>query len=177
MTTFKYFAYGSNMLVGRLQERCATARVLGPATAKGYLINFSKKGRDGSGKASIHKMTGTGAIVHGVLFEIDVSEIPMLDRFEDHPGGYRRDDHFIVETAEAKSRLEVSTYIAADKAIDDLLKPFDWYLALVISGAIQHKLPYDYLEALMKIECVRDPDSDNRRTATRLLKTIATDPM
>lgn len=165
------------MLVERLQERCATARVLGPATANGYLIKFSKKGRDGSGKASIHKTTGKGAIVHGVLFEIEVSEKPILDRFEDHPSGYTRDDHFIVETAEAGSRLVVSTYIAADKAIDDFVKPFDWYLALVISGVIQHKLPNDYLEALMQIECVRDPDRDNRRTATRLLKTIATDPM
>jgi len=177
MTPFTYFAYGSNMLTGRLRERCATARVLGLATAKGYLVYFSKKGRDGSGKASIRRTDARRAIVHGVLFEIDVSERAILDRFESHPCGYKRDDHFIVETADARNRLEVSTYIAADNKIDESLKPFDWYLALVIAGVIQHKLPDDYLEAFIKTECVRDPDHDNRRTAFKLLKTIATGPM
>lgn len=165
------------MLTGRLQQRCGTARVLGPATAAGYAIQFSKKGRDGSGKASIRRTDARGALVHGVLFEIDVSERAILDRFESHPSGYKRDDHFIVETADARNRLEVSTYIAADNKIDESLKPFDWYLALVIAGVIQHKLPDDYLEAFIKTECVRDPDHDNRRTAFKLLKTIATGPM
>ena len=177
MRPFTYFAYGSNMLIGRLQERCATARVLGQATATGYLIQFSKKGRDASGKASIRETAARGAVVHGVLFEIDVSEKAVLDRFEGHPIGYRRDDHFMVATADGRRSLEVSTYIAADNAIDEGLKPFDWYLALVIAGAIQHKLPDDYLEALMKIECVRDPDHDNRRSAFKLLKTITTGPL
>ncbi len=115
--------------------------------------------------------------MHGVLFEIDVSEKSVLDRFEGHPSGYRRDDHFIVETADAKRRLEVSTYIAVDNAVDERLKPFDWYLALVIAGGVQHKLPDEYLKALMKTECVRDPDHDNRRTAFKLLRTIAAGPV
>ncbi len=177
MTPFTYFAYGSNMLTGRLRERCATARVLGLATAKGCLVHFSKKGRDGSGKASIRRTDARGAIVYGVLFEIDVSERAILDRFEGYPNGYRRDDHFIVETADDMNRLEVSTYIAADNAIDEGLKPFDWYLALIIAGVVQHKLPDNYLEALMNIECVRDPDRDSRRTAFKLLKTFAAGPI
>ena len=175
MTPFTYFAYGSNMLTGRLRARCATARVLGLATAEGYLVQFSKKGRDGSGKASIRKTNARGAIVRGVLFEIDLSERAILDRFEGHPSGYKRDDHFIVETADARNTLEVSIYIATDNAIDESLKPFDWYLALVIAGVIQHKLPDDYLEAIMKIKCVRDPDRDSRRKAFKLLKTLAID--
>ena len=104
-----------------------------------------------------------------------MSERAILDRFESHPIGYKRDDHFTVETADARNRLAVSTYIAADNAIDESLKPFDWYLTLVIAGVIQHKLPDDYLEAIMKFECVRDPDRDSRRKAFKLLKTLAID--
>jgi len=165
------------MLIERLQERCETARVIGLADAKGYLIHFAKKGRDGSGKASIRRTDARGAIVYGVLFEIDVSERAILDRFEGHPTGYRRDDRFIVETSDDGNRLEVSTYIAEDNAIDESLKPFDWYLALVIAGVIQHKLPDDYLAALMKTECVPDPDRDSRRTAFKLLTSFATGPI
>ena len=176
MTTFTYFAYGSNMLVERLQQRCATARVLGHAAAKGHLIHFNKKGKDGSGKASICRTNAWGAIVYGVLFEIDVSERAVLDRFEGHPNGYRRDDNFIVETVDDTNRLAVSTYIAADHAIDENLKPFDWYLALAVAGLIQHKLPDEYREHLMKTECIQDPDRNNRNTAFKLLNTFATDP-
>jgi len=177
MTSFTYFAYGSNMLTGRLRERCATARVLGLATAKGYLVQFSKKGRDGSGKASIRRTDARGAMVHGVLFEIDVSERAILDKFESHPSGYKRDDRFIVETVDVRTRLKVSTYIAAENAIDESLKPFDWYLAFVIAGVIQHQLPDHCIETFMRTECVRDPNHDNRRMAFNLLKTIETGPM
>jgi len=37
-----YFAYGSNMLTARLQERCSSARPLGTAIARGFVLSFSK---------------------------------------------------------------------------------------------------------------------------------------
>ena len=45
MATFTYFAYGSNMLLERLQKRCKTASFLGLAVAHGYTLAFSKKSK------------------------------------------------------------------------------------------------------------------------------------
>jgi hypothetical protein len=51
--SFLFFAYGSNMLTERLRERCPDARPLGTAIARGYLLSFSKRSKDGSAKATL----------------------------------------------------------------------------------------------------------------------------
>ena len=51
--SFLFFAYGSNMLTDRLRERCPDARPLGAAIARGYVLSFSKRSRDGSSKATL----------------------------------------------------------------------------------------------------------------------------
>lgn len=67
--TIRYFAYGSNMLTTRLQAGCKSARALGSGRADGYVISFSKTGKDGPGKATVVASKHHGACVHGVLFE------------------------------------------------------------------------------------------------------------
>jgi cation transport regulator ChaC len=74
MVTFTYFAYGSNMLTERLCARCQSAKVLGRATARGYSLEFCKQSVDGSGKATLVQSAKEGAIVHGVLFDIAMTE-------------------------------------------------------------------------------------------------------
>src|SRR3989338_5140742 len=82
MTTFTYFAYGSNMLDERLQDRCPSARSVGLARAPGFYICFKKRSTDQSGKATLveEKMVDMEAL--GVLFEIDEDEHGCLDEAE-----------------------------------------------------------------------------------------------
>jgi cation transport regulator ChaC len=138
---FVYFAYGSNMLPERLSARCPSARVVGHAAAAGYVLEFSKISRDGSGKATL--VVGEGK-ARGVLFEIANTDRADLDRAEGK--GYARDDQFEVETATDGQRIRATTYVAS--AIDRQLKPYDWYLALVIAGAEYHSLGPEYLMGL-----------------------------
>ena len=51
--SFFYFAYGSNMLALRLQKRCPSAVLIETATVEGYGVNFSKLGKDVSGKGAL----------------------------------------------------------------------------------------------------------------------------
>ena len=51
--SFLFFAYGSNMLTERVRERCPDARPLGAAIARGYVLSFSKRSKDGSSKATL----------------------------------------------------------------------------------------------------------------------------
>ena len=66
MATFTYFAYGSNMLTQWLKVRCNSARPLRSACASGCRVAFSKKSKDGSGKAPLEPVDGE--IAYGVLF-------------------------------------------------------------------------------------------------------------
>lgn len=167
MALTHYFAYGSNMLTQRLQSRCASAKARHVARADNWALTFSKKSRDGSGKATIS--AATGCRVFGVVFDLDDSELTELDRFEGP--GYDRKDNFPVHMAGSEQPLKVVTYIASPSCIDINLEPFDWYSCLVVVGARQHNLPPEYLLALEGTPSKIDPKTDrkSRREALELL--------
>ena len=79
--TFMYFAYGSNMLTTRLVARCDSAEFHSKALVRGYKLEFTKKSRDGSGKATL-KRSDSVACTPGVIFRISESQSAELDSFE-----------------------------------------------------------------------------------------------
>jgi len=158
LSTFRYFAYGSNMLTERLVRRCPSAVPVGPAVARGYRLRFAKTGRDGSGKATL--VRDPAQRVHGVLFTIETRDLEALHRAEGVGIGYDYQQSFRV-TGPDSSNILASTYIGVGNAYDDNLKPFDWYRALVLAGATHHRLPDDYLDQIRGI--VAEPDPDKTR--------------
>ncbi len=173
MRSILYFAYGSNMLTERLRVRCGSATPLCTAVADGYALAFSKKGRDGSGKATIVSCSG-GDRTCGVLFNLDERELPALDRYEGAGSGYDRVPNLLVRARDNDRRPAVTTYIARPDAIDGSLSPFDWYLGLVAAGARQHALPADYIRKVEAVPSVRDPHvmRATRLEALRLLQKL-----
>lgn len=152
----RYFAYGSNMSKARLRQRVPSALCLGSARLAGYRLAFHKAGRDGSAKCDIVPQADT--TVHGVVFEIDAGEKPLLDRREDLGRGYQTrtveldtDDH---------GRLSAFTYIAL--LIDPRLQPFDWYKQHVLFGATENRLPVDYVAAIAAVACIDDMNRQRR---------------
>lgn len=152
---FLYFAYGSNMLNERLQKRCPSAKPLGLNILSGYTINFTKLSKkDNSGKATILKTENSTDVVYGVLFEISLDESTKLDRAEGLGYGYEKVSATFVHN---NSEVSASTYIATPDAIDDTLKPYDWYLDLVLAGSEQHSLPKKYVESILRVDTDIDP--------------------
>ena len=154
MATFTYFAYGSNMLLEHLQVRCKTANIRGVAVAHGYTLAFSKKSKDGSGKATIAE-TDDDTALYGALFEIDWNERPCLDKAEGPD--YERTDEFVIRRADDDEELNVTTYIAKDYATENSLKPYDWYGQLILAGAWQIGVSDSYLAHLKAFESIPDP--------------------
>ena len=130
--TFLYFAYGSNMLTERLcaDKRCVSARALGVAYADGHKLEFSKLSKDGSGKGAL--VRSEGARAYGVLFEIDDGDLRALDREEGRGYGYERKEDFVVRFADTAELVTAKTYLATRH--DPSLRPFDWYLALIVAA-------------------------------------------
>lgn len=164
MATLLYFAYGSNMLQERLVTRVSSARSVGQALLRGYQLDFAKKSIDLSGKGDM--LPSAGGEVWGRLFEFDEVQKPDLD---EHEGpGYLT--HEVVVSTDTGAR-QALTYLA-DPARRDLAKvPYDWYLALIVAGARQGKLPEAYIHSLEDTVFDIDPDVD-RRTRLKALDAL-----
>ena len=159
--TFYYFAYGSNMLTTRLKARCAGAIPIGRAVAEVTAIEFSKRSTDGSGKATLRPKVGGRTA--GVLFEIPIAELGQLDCHEGVASGYERRDAFSVRLVDDDAMVQAVAYLATSP--DNSLKPYDWYLALVIAGACEHRLGDDYLSELRRVAYMLDPNDSHKTRA------------
>lgn len=149
-TTFRTFAYGSNMLSARLKARCPSARPRGVARLPGHELRWHKRSMDGSGKCDVVPASSDLA-VFGVVYEIDANEKPALDQAEGLGHGYDKKDATVILNGVA---VTVSIYFAT-KA-DPALKPYTWYKALVVAGAKEHGLPAPYIASLETVEASED---------------------
>ncbi|NOT71353.1 MAG: gamma-glutamylcyclotransferase, partial [Hyphomicrobium sp.] len=156
MNSFVYFAYGSNMLTQRLQARCKSARAKGMASVTGYRLAFSKRSKDGSGKATLVAVPD-GQVI-GAAFEIAADDVKELDQIEGRGKGYERIEELAVLSFPDGQLVSVTTYIAHDDFLNPALQPYDWYRDLVVKGAEQHHVPDAYLATLRAIPALADPD-------------------
>ncbi|NKB16364.1 MAG: gamma-glutamylcyclotransferase [Sphingomonadales bacterium] len=125
------------MLTEWLRERCPSAKPIGIAIAANHKLTFGKRSIDKSGKATL--VPTQGCHTPGVVFRIAEDERHLLDAAEgfkhdkpNDPVRYRRDDDFQIQLVGGDDVTTATTYLA-NKPEDDL-KPYDWYLALLIAG-------------------------------------------
>ena len=148
-----YFAFGSNMLKARLEERVSLVKSLGKATLKGYSFSYSKLSViDKSGKGNIHPNKKSN--VEGVVFELTQSQIEKLDKYEGVPHHYLREIKTI--TFDNQQMIEAFIYIANAKKIDQGLRPTKEYLKRVLAGAHEHELSAHYISQYLDVETL-DP--------------------
>lgn len=132
-----YFAYGSNLCVRQMTQRCPEAVNPRPAVLgdHDWLINQR-------GVATVESCAGNQ--VHGVLWQLSDQDLAALDSAEGVPVRYRRD------------RLTVSTNDGPSPAwvyIDHRVTPGPprpGYLDRIIGGALQQGLPGRWIEFLRR---------------------------
>ena len=161
MSTFLYFAYGSNMSERRLRDRVSSAKVIGTGVLQNYCLTFNKCSSDGSGKCTIEPCKS--GRVYGVLFEIKKKQEKCLDKVEGLCKGYKDRKVSIKirnykqpETYECRTKLcDVKTYQATNPCQN--LKPYFWYKQHVLVGAIEQNLPPWYIRRLIQVPAKEDP--------------------
>jgi len=159
-----YFAYGSNMSIKRLKERVLSANLITIASLHRHTLRFHKKGIDGSGKCNACETGNAKHSVIGVVFDIDISEKPALDRKEGLGHGY--DEKPVELVTHSGELLQAYTYYA--RLIDSTLKPYHWYKKHVLIGARENRLPENYIETIDSIESIPDPMPERHEIEMRL---------
>ncbi len=128
-----------------LEDRIGVVEDLGMATLKDYRIAFNKEStRDGTGKTNI--LPTEREDVPGVLFEMSEEQMKVLDKEE---GGYLR----VPMPVEFRGEIiEIQTYVASEKRINDNLLPTADYLQKLIDGAKDHGFSQEYQNRLKSFE-------------------------
>lgn len=153
-----------------LRARCPSAITIGIAEVPGFSLAFCKRSVDTSGKASLVQSGREGDRAFGVVFEVSNSELSALDRAEGAGSRYHRIDDFPVCLIGDGQVIQTVTYSASKR--EEGLRPYCWYLALVLAGACEHGLERDYIDRLRRIDF--DVDSDmGRRTRKQAVEALA----
>ena len=109
----KYFAYGSNMNLSHMQERCPGITRIGKFRLEGFRLVFNYH-------ADI--IPEDGCFVHGGLWQITRDHEKALDSYEGYPdyyGKYYQDDFMFYRMRQAYTNPE---------------PPAKWYLQMVVQG-------------------------------------------
>ena len=128
-----YFAYGSNLSLSQMQDRCKMSVPITPAVLKGYKLTF-KHNKRGNGVADIVKEDGSEVL--GALYAVSKSDVKSLDKFEGHPHVYVRQQ---VEVQANGEQVNVITYIMRDEFKPGV--PKQEYLQRILRGYRDWHLP------------------------------------
>ena len=149
-----YFAYGSNMASHRLLQRLPTAKHTGVARLVQHRLSFRKNDSGNSAKCDIELTGRVDDEVIGVVYEIALEDKQVLDQIEGLGIGY--DEKTVELRSESGQTLFAVTYFAID--INVGMIPYHWYKQHVLRGAIEHKLPADYIKLIEAVPSKADTD-------------------
>ena len=151
MSRLHYLAYGSNLHPLRLNKRLRSARPVGKVSLPGYRLTFHKRGHDASGKGNLIHTAQPGDVAYAVVYSIDARQKPLLDRIEG--SGY--EIHWW-SVPVGRRRLRCFVYLASEDAIEDDIRPYDWYRDLIWGGAVYHGFPRAYVAEIADQTAVPD---------------------
>ncbi len=155
------------MLTARLQQRVPSAVAVATGYITDHQLTFHKIGKDGSGKGTLEHHRDDR--VYGVVHQMHPDELGSLNKAESLGIGY---EHCRVTVQSSLGERKILTYQAIQTELG--LMPYCWYRDLVVQGAISHRLPPTYIEALAAQPFIQDPDLERRQHHHSLLDATST---
>lgn len=132
-----YFAYGSNMDLVQMENRCERAATVGAATLASHRFIINSHG-----VATV--VPDSGSNVQGLLWRITEEDERSLDHYEGVQEGVYHKAFLEIETPQGK-KVTALVYIAADSAPG---RPKPGYVEKIIAAAESCGLPKAYVDQL-----------------------------
>jgi gamma-glutamylcyclotransferase (GGCT)/AIG2-like uncharacterized protein YtfP len=143
----RYFAYGSNLSLRQMRARCPGSRTAGLGWLPDHRLEFVQP-HEGWGGGVAGVVPEPGARVHGVLYDLDATDLAALDGFEPvETGGYRRERVIVLR---GDGAAEAAWTYLGEVLHGAPFAPSDRYLDTILAGAAEHGLPLEYREALAR---------------------------
>ena len=136
-----YFAYGSNLDLEQMAQRCPDAEIVGPVRLENYELRFR-----GSGFATVAPKKGS--TVHGLVWKITPNCEQSLDRYEGYPHFYYKTE-LELPLAETGKKLTAFVYIMHEER--KLGIPTSAYIRTCVDGYRQFGFNLKHLRKAMDI--------------------------
>lgn len=120
-----YIAYGSNLNLAQMADRCPTARVIGSSEMKGWRLLF--RGSRAGAVATVEPEKGSSVPV--LVWEITSADEAALDRYEGWPFLYRKK---IVRVKVNGTTVKAMVYIMNEGRT--LGHPSCYYYSVILEG-------------------------------------------
>ena len=128
----KYFAYGSNISEHRMRaERNINFISRKFAVLRNYKLLFNKVSKNNCYLGFANIIESDGDCVEGALYEINETDINIIDRFEGAPNHYFRKN---VDVICDDKMVQSIVYIANPIMIRESIKPDKNYLNYILDG-------------------------------------------
>ncbi len=149
--TVWYFAYGSNMQSATLRGRRGIGFLRAvPARAVGWRLVFDKPPLIAIGESFANIIRDAATHTLGVAYEVTEVDLQRIELTEGVLlGNYHRVHLPVVPLSPGATALDAVSLTSPQR--DAQLQPSTRYMELVISGALEHGLPAEYVAALRAI--------------------------
>jgi hypothetical protein len=131
--SYLYFAYGSNMSLNQMRQRCQTAERMGRGIAYGWRRNFAVPAPHFGPRAAaagIERSENESDYIEGVVYDLTALERDIINEFE--RGGYRPEP---ISFKYKGQHLTGFTHVPVVMDHASNIRPPDWYIQTMIEGA------------------------------------------
>jgi len=141
--TRPYFAYGSNMSLEQIKDRCPNYKFEGVAVLNGKKVVCNKLSKNKIDHFAGLVDSPTDQVM-GVLYRLSSEDISYLDGKE--KGYHRSTGEFFVEEIGTGRPIDCFTYLVTNPVTPH--RPSPEYLNRIMKGCRDHKLPLEYIEKI-----------------------------
>ena len=131
-----YIAYGSNLNLEQMANRCPTAKVIGTSEIKDYKLTF--RGPHGHAVATVEPCKGES--VPALVWQITPNDEKALDRYEGWPHLYRKET---IKVKVDKKTVNAMVYIMNEGR--PLEQPSCYYYSTILEGYKSAGFDAEYL--------------------------------
>lgn len=147
-----YLAYGSNLNLVQMADRCPTAKAVGVSELKDYKLIF--RGGNGGAVATVEPLKGSTVPV--LIWEITKADEKALDRYEGFPYFYRKEN---VKIKLNGKNIKAMVYIMNEGR--PLGQPSMYYYSVIYDGYMAQDFDIKTLTTALENSVERPREEEN----------------
>lgn len=120
-----YIAYGSNLNIKQMANRCPTAQIVGTGSIKDYRLKFNLH-------LTIEPAAGESVPV--AIYQVTPTDERRLDAYEGYPNYYRKEEMNIEVNSYFEGKKKIKAFVYIMNEPERVALPYDSYIDICLEG-------------------------------------------